>query len=106
MKKEKVAIEESQNLEKEKTRIEFLKGERMAKDKCVSCGVDSLYEEWEHIDNRIGYIEGSGQLCLDCFDEIYNPSKKTKAKELKSLRQASREWWKDEKNFQDDYDDL
>ena len=26
----------------------------------------------EHIDFRIGYIETAGQLCLDCFDEIYN----------------------------------
>jgi hypothetical protein len=42
------------------------------KDKCVSCNSKSLYDMQEHIDFRIGYIETAGQLCLDCFDEIYN----------------------------------
>ena len=25
----------------------------------------------EHIDFRMGYIEGVGQLCLNCYDKIY-----------------------------------
>ena len=41
------------------------------KDKCVVCDKDSLYDRETHIDYRIGYIEGSGQLCLDCYDLIY-----------------------------------
>ena len=41
------------------------------KDKCVNCNKDSLYDRETHIDFRIGYIEGSGQLCLDCYDLIY-----------------------------------
>jgi hypothetical protein len=41
------------------------------KDKCVTCSKDSLYDKETHIDFRIGYIEGSGQLCLDCYDLIY-----------------------------------
>ena len=41
------------------------------KDKCVTCGVDSIYDTWEHIKFRIGYIKGVGQLCLDCLHEIY-----------------------------------
>ena len=38
------------------------------KDKCVLCGIDSLYDKEQHIDFRIGYVEGCGQLCLDCCD--------------------------------------
>ena len=41
------------------------------KDKCVACDKDSLYDRETHIDYRIGYVEGSGQLCLDCYDLIY-----------------------------------
>ena len=48
------------------------------KDKCVSCGVDTTYDREEHIDFRIGYIEGAGQLCLDCYDNIYIKSKNKK----------------------------
>lgn len=38
----------------------------MAKDKCVLCGQDSPYEFETHIDYRVGYVEGSGQLCTEC----------------------------------------
>ena len=48
------------------------------KDKCVTCGEKSIYDTETHIDFRIGYIEGAGQLCLDCFDEIYVNKKKAK----------------------------
>ena len=41
------------------------------KDKCVTCGIDSIFDFTEHIKFRIGYIKGVGQLCLDCFDKIY-----------------------------------
>ena len=43
----------------------------MMKDKCVTCGIDSVFDFDEHIKFRIGYIKGVGQLCLDCFDKIY-----------------------------------
>ncbi len=46
------------------------------KDKCVICRVDSLYDIDEHINFRIGYIKGSGQLCLDCLEELYYKNKK------------------------------
>jgi len=55
------------------------------KDKCVSCGVDSLYNKEEHIDFRICYIESAGQLCLDCYGKIYN-SKPT-LQEIKNVTQ-------------------
>ena len=41
------------------------------KDKCISCNQDTLYGEHDHVDFRMGYIEGAGQLCLNCYDEIY-----------------------------------
>lgn len=42
------------------------------KDKCVSCGAESLYNKEDHIDFRMCYVEGAGQLCLNCYDKIYN----------------------------------
>ena len=42
------------------------------KDKCSLCNDDSPYDKTEPIDERIGYIEGSGQMCLDCYDKIYS----------------------------------
>jgi hypothetical protein len=41
------------------------------KDKCVSCETESLYNKEDHIDFRIGDVEGAGQLCLSCYDKIY-----------------------------------
>ena len=41
------------------------------KDKCVSCGVESIHDKTDHVDFRLGYVEGAGQLCLDCYDEVY-----------------------------------
>jgi len=37
------------------------------KDKCVKCGEITMYEKNVHIDRRMGYVEGAGQLCNDCF---------------------------------------
>ena len=41
------------------------------KDKCVSCKKETLYNKTDHVDYRLGYVEGAGQLCLDCYGEIY-----------------------------------
>ena len=55
------------------------------KDKCVTCGIDSIFDFTEHIKFRIGYIKGVGQLCLDCYDDIYiNNNKKVKEENEKS----------------------
>jgi hypothetical protein len=40
----------------------------MAKDNCILCGKETAYDFETHIDMRIGYIEGAGQLCIDCFN--------------------------------------
>lgn len=39
------------------------------KDKCVLCGVETRYDEDDHVDMRYGYIEGVGQLCINCSTE-------------------------------------
>ena len=40
----------------------------MKKDKCIMCGVETPYDLETHIDMRLGYIEGVGQLCRACFN--------------------------------------
>ena len=32
------------------------------------CGVETPYDFETHIDMRLGYIEGVGQLCRSCFN--------------------------------------
>ena len=41
----------------------------MAKDKCILCGEDSSYDFETHVDMRVGYIEGAGQLCIKCWNK-------------------------------------
>ena len=43
----------------------------LEKDKCVNCKRETLYGKETHIDFRLGYVEGAGQLCLDCYGKIY-----------------------------------
>ncbi len=40
------------------------------KDRCVKCGEITMYEKNVHIDRRMGYIEGAGQLCVSCDKEF------------------------------------
>ena len=38
---------------------------------CISCGVSTPYEKSQHVDMRMGYIEGAGQLCVDCHQKLH-----------------------------------
>ena len=40
-------------------------------EKCVSCKREVGYTINTHIDVRKNYVEGVGQLCSDCFIEVY-----------------------------------
>jgi hypothetical protein len=40
-------------------------------EKCVNCGCDTGYSMNVHIDSRKSYVEGAGQLCSQCFIEVY-----------------------------------
>jgi len=42
------------------------------KEKCVSCDKETKVDVNTHIDYRYYYVEGSGQLCRDCWEEIYS----------------------------------
>jgi len=57
----------------------------MARDICIVCGAETAYDFETHVDVRVGYIEGVGQLCQKCwnrgterrhftvpFDTVYN----------------------------------
>ena len=37
----------------------------------MNCKKETLYNKEDHVDYRLGYIEGVGQLCLDCWEVIY-----------------------------------
>ena len=39
-------------------------------DLCVKCGEKTMYEKNVHIDRRMGYVEGAGQLCVSCDKEF------------------------------------
>ncbi|MBT4208252.1 hypothetical protein HOE22_07900 [Candidatus Woesearchaeota archaeon] len=64
------------------------------KDKCVNCKKETLYQKEEHVKYRLGYIEGIGQLCLDCWEVIHgielknfnNKGTKNGTKKLDGLR--------------------
>jgi len=40
-------------------------------DTCVMCGKDTPHMSNENIETRNFYIEGAGQLCYTCHNEIY-----------------------------------
>ena len=44
----------------------------MAKDLCIMCGKETVYDFETHIDYRVGYIEGAGQLCGNCYNQGSN----------------------------------
>jgi hypothetical protein len=41
----------------------------MAKDICILCGNETSYEFETHVDMRVGYIDGAGQLCSNCYEK-------------------------------------
>ena len=40
------------------------------RDNCVSCGIETQYLKTDSIYERYGYIEGAGQLCNACYNNI------------------------------------
>ena len=41
------------------------------KEKCVVCTNDTPYTKETPIEQRYYYVEGAGQLCEHCYDQIY-----------------------------------
>jgi hypothetical protein len=42
------------------------------KEKCILCHKKTIYTVGTHIDERLYYISGAGQLCKECYDKLYN----------------------------------
>lgn len=42
------------------------------KDLCISCKIETEYSHDTSLDYREYYIEGAGQLCKSCYDNIIN----------------------------------
>jgi hypothetical protein len=40
-------------------------------EKCVNCGLNTGYSINDHVDSRKTYVDGAGQLCSECFIEVY-----------------------------------
>lgn len=38
---------------------------------CVVCGCATEYTKETPISERIGYVEGAGQLCQHCYKDLY-----------------------------------
>lgn len=41
------------------------------RERCTLCGKVTEYTKDTPISERLGYIEGNGQLCKDCYYELY-----------------------------------
>ena len=41
------------------------------REKCVRCGVETEYDVSSPVTVRRYYVEGSGQLCPLCYQELY-----------------------------------
>ena len=39
----------------------------MPNETCILCGKETTVDTNTHIDYRVGYIEGAGQLCISCY---------------------------------------
>mgnify|MGYP003115495558 CR=1 FL=1 len=45
------------------------------KEKCVECDQETPYDVSTHISLRQCYVEGAGQLCQECWTNIYEERK-------------------------------
>lgn len=44
----------------------------MPNETCILCGKETTVDTNTHIDYRVGYIEGAGQLCISCYRKGIN----------------------------------
>lgn len=40
-------------------------------DKCVMCHKETTEPKNKHVDLRINYVDGAGQLCDECYEKVY-----------------------------------
>jgi len=49
----------------------------MPNDNCISCGVETPYHRDVNIEYRSHYVEGAGQMCKDCWDNLCSSGEDT-----------------------------
>lgn len=54
-----------------KVDAEKLKNVKTPRDHCVLCGAETSYTENTPVSRRAAYVEGAGQLCCDCYRNLY-----------------------------------
>lgn len=60
----------------EHNRKECLEGEKkVGMERCACCGRTTDIPENMPVSKRKFYIEGGGQLCRDCYYELYGPKR-------------------------------
>lgn len=62
-------------VEKELKRESNQSAEEKQCETCVCCGKKTQVLKSEPISRRKFYIEGGGQLCRDCYYELYGPNR-------------------------------
>ena len=40
-------------------------------DKCIMCSVETSHTRQDHVDTRLTYVEGAGQLCGHCYTNLF-----------------------------------
>jgi hypothetical protein len=40
-------------------------------DCCVLCGEPTIYTKSDNINIRYWYVEGAGQLCVECYNKTF-----------------------------------
>lgn len=45
------------------------------KEPCVSCGLNTHINKNTNVDHRMYYIDGAGQLCQECYTNIFKLNK-------------------------------
>lgn len=50
--------------------------QKVEMDACVMCGKETKYPKTMDIEFRDYYVESAGQLCFDCYVDIYDNRKR------------------------------
>ncbi len=65
-------VDEKGNATEIKTEQAQINAEMDQDDSCVCCGKPSGEKKGTHINLRLCYVEGVGQLCKRCYGSVYD----------------------------------
>jgi len=46
--------------------------DKTQKEICVTCGLNTHIDKNTDVNYRVFYVEGAGQLCQECYTNIFN----------------------------------